>query len=75
MLMFFNPGVLQDIMELCVCSALYLAGLRRAEVFALKPEDLDWATPKINLCRAWQDFDSANRVLGPLKEKNKGSSI
>jgi integrase/recombinase XerD len=69
MLMFFNPGVLQDVMELCVCSALYLAGLRRAEVFALKPEDLDWATPKINLCRAWQDFDSADRVLGPLKEK------
>jgi integrase/recombinase XerD len=69
MLMFFNPGVLQDTMELCVCSALYLAGLRRGEVFALKPEDLDWATPKINLCRAWQNFDTADRVLGPLKEK------
>jgi len=69
MLMFFNPGVLRDTMEFCVCSALYLAGLRRGEVFALKPEDLDWATPKINLCRAWQCFDSADRVLGPLKEK------
>jgi integrase len=69
MLMFFNPGVLLDTMELCVCSALYLAGLRRGEVFALKPEDLDWATPKINLCRAWQDFDSGGKVLGPLKEK------
>jgi len=69
MLMFFNPGVLRDAMELCVCSALYLAGLRRAEVFALKPEDLDWAASKINLCRAWQNFDTADRVLGPLKEK------
>jgi len=69
MLMFFNPGVLQTTMELCVCSALYLAGMRRAEVFALKPHDLDWATPKINLCRAWQDFDSADKVIGTLKEK------
>jgi integrase/recombinase XerD len=69
MLMFFNHGVLQTTMELCVCSALYLAGLRREEVFALMPEDLDWATPKIKLCRAWQDFDSKDKVLGPLKEK------
>ena len=69
MLTFFNPGVLQNTMELCICSALYLAGMRRAEVFALKPEDLDWATPKINLCRAWQDFDIGGKVLGPLKEK------
>jgi integrase/recombinase XerD len=69
MLMFFNPGVLRDTMELCICAALYLAGMRRAEVFALMPEDLDWATPKINLCRAWQDFDSGGKVLGPLKEK------
>jgi len=69
MLMFFNPGVLTTTLELCVCAGLYLAGMRRAEVFALMPEDLDWATPKINLCRAWQDFDSGGKVLGPLKEK------
>jgi len=69
MLMFFNPGVLQTTLELCVCSALYLAGMRRGEVFAVKPEDLDWHTPKINLCRAWQDFDSGDKVLSTLKEK------
>jgi hypothetical protein len=69
MLMFFNPDVLLTTMELCICSALYLAGMRRAEEFALMPEDLDWATPKINLCRAWQDFDSGGKVLRPLKEK------
>ena len=69
MLMFFNPGVLKTTLELCVCAGLYLAGMRRAEVFALKPEDLDWATPKINLCRAWQAFDTGSKVLGPLKEK------
>jgi integrase/recombinase XerD len=69
MLMFFNPGVLKTTLELCVCAGLYLAGMRRAEVFALMPEDLDWATPKLNLCRAWQDFDSGGKVLGPLKEK------
>ena len=69
MLMFFNPGVLRTTLELCICSALYLAGMRREEVFALMPKDLDWFTPKINLCRAWQDFDSKDKVLGPLKEK------
>jgi integrase/recombinase XerD len=62
-------------MELCVCAALYLSGLRRAEVFALKPEDLDWATPKINLCRSWQDFDSGDKVLATLKEKKPRETL
>ncbi|MDR0525895.1 MAG: hypothetical protein LBG90_08525 [Spirochaetaceae bacterium] len=36
----FAPGVLKDTMELAVCAAMFLAGLRRAEIFALKPEFL-----------------------------------
>jgi len=65
----FYPGVLKRTIELAVCSAIFLSGLRRSEVAALKPEDLDWHTPKITVKRAWQNFDSKNRVLGPPKGK------
>jgi integrase len=37
----FHPGVLQETMEIAVCAAMFLAGLRRSEIFALRPEDLD----------------------------------
>jgi integrase len=69
MLKLFMPGVLTDTMELAVCSAIFLSGLRRAEVSALMPEDLDWATPKIVVCQSWQRFNNRNRVLGPTKGK------
>jgi integrase len=65
----FAPDVLRDTMERAVCAIIFLAGLRRAEVSALKPEDLDWNTPKILVRRAWQDFDSSDRQLGPTKSK------
>jgi integrase len=65
----FAPGVLRDTMELAVCAAMFLAGLRRAEIFALKPEDLDWKTPKITVCRVWQLFEKKSRVIGPTKSK------
>ncbi|MDR0441850.1 MAG: hypothetical protein LBH44_00410 [Treponema sp.] len=38
----FYPGVLKDTMELAVCAAMFLSGLRCAEIFALKPECLNW---------------------------------
>jgi len=69
MLRLFYPGVLKRTMELAVCSAIFLSGLRRSEVAALKPEDLDWHTPKITVRRAWQNFDKKDRVLGPPKGK------
>ena len=67
----FRPGVLKTTMELAVCSCIFLSGLRRAEVAALKPEDLDWntKTPKIVVRRAWQAYDKKKRVLGPPKGK------
>ena len=67
----FEPGVLNTKMEIAVCSAMFLSGLRRAEVFALKPCDLDWDTPKITVRRAWQCFDHANKILGPPKGKKE----
>jgi len=38
-------------------------------VFALKPEDLDWRTPKITVRRAWKNFDYKYRKIGPPKSK------
>jgi len=68
----FMPGVLERTIELAVCSAIFLSGLRRSEVSALKPEDLDWHTPKITVRRAWQNFNKSKRVLGPPKGKKRG---
>jgi site-specific recombinase XerD len=66
----FCPGVLTKTIDLAVCAAIFLSGLRRSEVSALKPEDLDWHTPQINVRRAWQNFENKKkRVLGPPKGK------
>jgi len=69
MLKLFMPGVLDDSMELAVCAVMFLSGLRRAEVSALKPEDLDWKTPKIILSRSWQRFNNKDKIIGPTKGK------
>ena len=71
----FLPGVLQDTMELAVCAAMFLSGLRRAEVSALKPEDLDWASGKIIVRRSWQRFNSKNKVMGPPKGKKARKTL
>jgi len=65
----FMPSVLDGTMELVVCGLMFLSGLRRAEVSTLKPEDLDWVTPKITIRNAWQLFNKKNKVLGPPKSK------
>jgi integrase len=69
MVKLFVPGVLKDTLELAVCAVMFLSGLRRSEIFALKSEDLDWHTPKITIRRAWQNFDLKDKVLGPPKGK------
>jgi integrase len=65
----FMPGVLIETMELAVCAAMFLSGLRRGEVYALRPEDLDWNTPKIKVCQAWQRLVKKDREMGPTKGK------
>ena len=67
----FIPDVLDDSMELAVCAVMFLSGLRRSEIFALKPECLDWHTPKITVKNAWQNFDKKSRVFGPPKGKRE----
>ncbi|MDR0586029.1 MAG: tyrosine-type recombinase/integrase [Treponema sp.] len=74
MLRLFEPWVLESAMELAVCAAMFLSGLRRSEIFALKPECLDWHTPKITVKNAWQNFNRKTRVLGPPKGKKERSA-
>jgi integrase len=64
----FMPGVITDILERAVAIAMCWAGLRRAEIFGLKTEDLDWRTPKLNINHAWKRFGSTKkRILGDPK--------
>jgi len=64
----FMPGVITDPLERAVAVAMFWAGLRRSEIFALKTADLDWRTPKLNINRAWKRFGSAKkRTLGDPK--------
>jgi integrase/recombinase XerD len=65
----FMPGVLLDPMERAVCAAMFWAGLRKAEIFALQPEDLDWTGKRIIVRHAWEDFNHKDKVLGPPKSK------
>jgi integrase len=75
MLRLFAPGALKTTMELAVCAAMFLSGLRRAEIAALRPEDLDWHTPKIAVRRAWQNFDDGGGVDGAYYRFNQGEKI
>ncbi|WP_461247027.1 hypothetical protein [Treponema sp. R6D11] len=77
MLKLFQTGVLLRTIKLAVCAIMFLSNLRQAEIFALKPEDLDWVTPKITVKRAWQNFDNKEkRILEHTKgKKNKLSHL
>jgi integrase len=50
---------------------MFLSGLRRAEIAALKPDCLDWVTPKITVRNTWQKHDNKSRVYGPTKSKKE----
>jgi integrase/recombinase XerD len=64
----FMPGVITDVLEYAVCTAMFWVGLRRAEIFGLKTSDLDWKTPQIRIDHAWKLFGKKkNRTLGDPK--------
>jgi len=63
----FQPNVLTDPLQKAVCAAMFYAGLRRSEIFALQPDDLDWKTPRIKVLHAWKRFASKNREMGDPK--------
>jgi site-specific recombinase XerC len=73
----FSPdaGAFKDAMEKAVCAAMYWAGLRRAEIFALRPGNLDWnwKNPVIHVESAWKNFGSSDREIGdPKWHKKRG---
>jgi len=64
----FEPNVLTNPLQKAVCAAMFFAGLRRSEIFALQPDDLDWQTPRIKVRHAWKRFASKkNRIIGDPK--------
>lgn len=67
LLLFTTEGVFSNTMEKAVAAAAFWAGLRRSEIFALKPEHLDWNAPKIRVCQAWKNFNRKTRELGDPK--------
>jgi integrase len=63
-----TPGVIKDPLDRALAAAMFLAGMRRGEILGLKPEDLDWRTPRIIIRRAWQRYgDPKARSLGDPK--------
>jgi integrase len=67
----FNADTFDDSLEEAVCAAMFWGGLRRSEIFALRPKNLDWKTPKIKVENAWKNFDSVSRELGDPKWHKK----
>jgi hypothetical protein len=53
----FMPGVITDPYERAIAIAMYWAGLRRAEIFGLYNDDLDWSkNSKLKIRHSWQYF-------------------
>ena len=67
LLKLFAPGVLTDPLQKAVCAGLFYAGLRRSEVWALKPDALDWKMPRKKITRAWKRFASKSKTMGDPK--------
>ena len=64
----FEPGVITDPLDRALASAMFWAGMRRGEIYGLKPEDLNWEMPRIIIRHAWQCYDNPKqRSLGDPK--------
>jgi len=63
----FMPCVITDTLERAVAVAMFWAGLRRAEIFGLKTNDLDWKTPKLNINHAWKQFGSVKKEASAIR--------
>jgi integrase/recombinase XerD len=67
----FAPGVIADPLQKAVCAAMFWAGLRRSEIFGLRPEDLDWEASIIRVRNAWKQYNRKKRTLGDPKWHKK----
>ena len=73
--LFSKEGVFKSELERAVAAAMFWAGLRRSEIFALMPENLDWASPRIRVENAWKNFDLEARELGDPKHHKRRETI
>jgi integrase len=71
----FASQVFKTPLQKAICAAMFFAGLRRSEIFALRPEDLDWKTPRIKVIHAWKRFSSKKRVMGDPKSHKTRDTI
>jgi integrase len=62
-----EPGVISDPLDRALCAVMYYAGLRRSEIWALKPDDLDWQTPRITIRNAWKRLGTRKAELSDPK--------
>lgn len=67
LLALFQPYIFNDPLQKAVCAAMFYAGLRRSEIFALRPEDLDWQYSRIKIRHAWKRFGSNKKEIGDPK--------
>jgi integrase/recombinase XerD len=67
----FSENIFTDTLEFAICAVMFLSGLRRSEILALKPESLDWNTPKITVKNSWQRVDRKDKAYGPTKSKKE----
>ncbi len=65
----FEPGVITDPLDRALAAAMFWTGLRRGEIYGLKPEDLNWNTraPRIIIRNAWKLYSSKKKILGDPK--------
>jgi len=57
----FEPGVITDPLDRALAAAMFWTGMRRGEILGLKPEDLNWKIPRINIRHAWQCLGNKNK--------------
>ena len=59
----FEPGVIKDPLHRALVAAMFWAGMRRGEIYGLKPEDLNWKIPRIIIRNAWQLYDNPKEKI------------
>jgi integrase/recombinase XerD len=61
---FSKDGVFKSPLEKVVCALAFLSGLRRGEVFAVEPGDLDRVGKRIDVEHNWRAFGRKDKELG-----------
>jgi integrase len=63
----FEPGIIPDPLDRALAAAMFWGGMRRGEIYGLRPEDLNWKIPRIIIRNAWQCYGGKKKKLGDPK--------